>query len=496
MRIGNGILPPEVLGDVFNNTLPDTPNVFSRKRLIELCLVCKDWRDAAHSDGRLWSGINLEFTSQTQVFSYRKVLAWLDRSRGRPKRLAVVAAGRTINCAETSLCSASNPALAQFLLQVPALDHLHLEFRTSRCFKNLCSSMKSLSEGHELAPRSLDSSSFPVNSLSLKVAYFTHDDRTNPKHIFNSLPGVSALQLNFPATNTGRSTAIFLPPIASLFSPSILQPITNLSIGCNWPFRDIAVLLNSCVNIEELAVDLRGFEDGVNLLPRKQVSLPKVRVLRLRGIIPLSLKSLDFLKLRAISEFDVQFGHRGMILQILEIYHTESWEKFLWRHAETLRILRIEDLKVPEEHLLSMIPTKLPMLEELHLNRVYFNADIFDYWTPTLPSEVEGSMWFPRLKTLEVLHLPPEFDSKKVLTFLRTRRSHHEESTRKEEQGVVRGVFRSPPDSMQRLVLTYERWVSQRMGKIQEYSGEILELSAVLRRAGILVNMGPKYVGR
>ncbi|KAF5311673.1 hypothetical protein D9611_009541 [Ephemerocybe angulata] len=507
MRMGNGVLPPEVLGEIFNLSLPDTPSVFSRRSLIDLCLVCKDWRDAAHLDGRLWSGINLEFTSKTQPFCYSKALAWIKRSGGRPKSLAIVTACRnhTINNCASSTCSASNRALAQFLIHVPALEHLSLEVKAAQCFRNLCASMKRYAEEVDPSPRSLDSSEFPVKSLSLHVGLFTPQDPGHPTYMFESLPGISNLQIKFPTIHSENDFLhVFDPspavPGRRLLSPNILEPITRLSMGCNWPLQDVAAVLESCMNIKELILDLDNLEcdDPGGLLHERGISLPKVRVLRLRNIAPFSLQILNFLRLQSISELDVKFGSPGMVYrQILDTqYHTEPWEMFMREHAGTLRILRMEDVSVPEAQRLSMIPANLPLLEHLVLDRVYFNADIFHYWSSTPPTEEEGGMWFPRLKSLELLRLGTGFDPDEVLAYLRTRRPFHEEITGIGEERAVRPVFHGPPDSIQHLVMTYDRAESRGMGRSWEYSEKVLGIARALRRAGILVSLGPKFTRR
>ncbi|KAF6748471.1 hypothetical protein DFP72DRAFT_1015076, partial [Ephemerocybe angulata] len=83
-------VPLEVLGEIFANAVPSVLDEGARNTLLDLCLVCKNWREAALHYPRLWSGVALK-SKQLNIatFDGDAVMLWLNRAGGVPKTLTI-----------------------------------------------------------------------------------------------------------------------------------------------------------------------------------------------------------------------------------------------------------------------------------------------------------------------------------------------------------------------------------------------------------------------
>ncbi|TEB40266.1 hypothetical protein FA13DRAFT_1618562, partial [Coprinellus micaceus] len=51
--------PTELLGEIFSTMMPSILDEKGRRQLVDLQLVCREWRDASHLVNGLWSGIEV-----------------------------------------------------------------------------------------------------------------------------------------------------------------------------------------------------------------------------------------------------------------------------------------------------------------------------------------------------------------------------------------------------------------------------------------------------
>ncbi|KAF6741744.1 hypothetical protein DFP72DRAFT_1083184 [Ephemerocybe angulata] len=504
MNTGNRTLNADILDSLFNIYLPDVGDVVSRRKITELCLVSKEWRDAAILNSRLWSRLKLEIRTKSQPFSSKKALAWIERSGGYPKtvEVAILCCGKESDdrCPSDS-CSASNLGLVEFMLHVPSLHHLSIEFKSAQCFKNLCASMKHQSELASLSPaRSLDSPLFPVTTLALKIVQFSIEDHKSAARdgfMFDTLPPVSNLRLELPTskdlghTRNRQETAI-VP--SKLFSPRILQSLTRLSLRSDLFLDQIAQLLEGCSNIEDLSLSYflqTCFGQPYRQSTDKEIKLPKVRVLRLKHIAEETMDVLGILRVHDISRFELSCGKISSRTENPEVLRPTLLKTFIQSQASTLRSLRIHNLTIDEPVLQAVLPASLQALEHLVLDRVGFKVDVFQHWIDTPPTEEEGGKWFPNLKTLELHDLDTDYNMGTLFSFLRARRPYRVESGQ-DGQDVT---FLGPPDSIKRLVLTF-RLPSLKWGERQAHSEEVMEAVRILERGGVVVELGSKYLKR
>ncbi|KAJ2932348.1 hypothetical protein H1R20_g4749, partial [Candolleomyces eurysporus] len=57
-------IPAEVLGEVFSLVLPVTLDHQGREQLLDFCLVCKLWRDAALAAGWIWGSVSVDINGE------------------------------------------------------------------------------------------------------------------------------------------------------------------------------------------------------------------------------------------------------------------------------------------------------------------------------------------------------------------------------------------------------------------------------------------------
>ena len=113
-------IPPEVLGEIFSYiALADMgsgPKV--HQRLLDLCLVCKAWRQAAMSCPRLWCHLRDFELHALAPNHFDRATVWLNRGGVLPKHLEFIEShgteGPTHRVNLPALpCSLSNSSLAR-----------------------------------------------------------------------------------------------------------------------------------------------------------------------------------------------------------------------------------------------------------------------------------------------------------------------------------------------------------------------------------------------
>ncbi|KAF6748473.1 hypothetical protein DFP72DRAFT_916037 [Ephemerocybe angulata] len=504
MRSGYDTLPPEILGEVFCFSLLHTVvlDEQSQLHLLTICLVCKAWRDAAHLNHHLWRGIGqLRIQSRGALFSHRKAISWLSRSGSLRKSVGI-----TLSCplqgwagCEENQCTGSNAGLAKFLHRVSPMEHLSLEFSgTSECYFNLCASMKRESDRSATALRSLDTGTLPLTSLALSFnnTFALQLGASQSGCLFNTLPPITSLELRLSSLPFGVANP-FVEELQThkIFSRSILRALTSFTIRCDWPLNQLARLLEPCVNIEELTLFIGHsayFQDPATTesVRRIGVQLPKMRTLRLRHLLPSAMRLLEILPVNRVTNLDLSFPGSGLWETQQNVRSCSPfWAAFIRRNADTLRFIRLHDVKISSVILLEMLPSHLISLETLILDRVNFNSDVFRHWTlPPIDVE-EGAKWFPKLKTIKILQAFPTFDPEAVFSFLTARRPFHAEP---EEGNAI--SFGEPSDGIKQLVITYQLPIGQGNLVLQAADEEVESICSALRRGGMLVHVGPRYL--
>ncbi|KAJ2932333.1 hypothetical protein H1R20_g4758, partial [Candolleomyces eurysporus] len=116
-------MPIDILGEIFHYVLPYVLDDKGRQQLIDLCLVCKCWRDAAHAMRQLWSGVSIPMDGG--LLSTKKAVLWFQRSGASRKTLEVKSKGSGhYGCDKMgSRCKMECGPLAKLLADGPALDH-------------------------------------------------------------------------------------------------------------------------------------------------------------------------------------------------------------------------------------------------------------------------------------------------------------------------------------------------------------------------------------
>jgi hypothetical protein len=139
-------IPAEVLGQVVTLVLPVTLSYWERRQLLNFCLVCKPWRDAALAARWIWRSVGVGLDELYHAFE--EIGFWLNRSGDFPKSLEVLMNHGFESDDDDGLdaeCKSANRVLAQSLTDGPILDHLHLRYHDSRCFGNLVKALHSYS---------------------------------------------------------------------------------------------------------------------------------------------------------------------------------------------------------------------------------------------------------------------------------------------------------------------------------------------------------------
>jgi hypothetical protein len=81
-------VPGEVWGQIFLLSVAPVLDDFGRDALVNLSLVCWNWRHAALGTLRLWGGIKI-FLYHTGRLSYDEIATWLGRSGTMPKTVEI-----------------------------------------------------------------------------------------------------------------------------------------------------------------------------------------------------------------------------------------------------------------------------------------------------------------------------------------------------------------------------------------------------------------------
>ncbi|KAJ2929713.1 hypothetical protein H1R20_g7391, partial [Candolleomyces eurysporus] len=436
-------LPPELLGEVFSFLIyPIFPELDEwdgfdamvgydvgrgRNALINLCLVCRAWRDAAYATPPLWSRLDLHWDS----LDLEKVTQWLSRSRGVPKSLVIYPRDW-----QQELTDDHFTILEELLTAGPPLDRLDLRMlngpeEDEAHLQRLVDLLKPVPDVKLPLP--------PWNSLRTFTLQFYGSYAQLSDVVIPHFPHLTSLHLRLPYfyeedfwDDDDQSVPFDIPQ-------DILEGLTKLTLSnCDWTGCTILALIRWCRNIETLTV--RYFEGSwMNMdspflqdLSSTGVLLPAVQCLRLGNLRRDQSDILRFLRTPSLVELDLSFDLRDEDGNFeypedadYEYPNLESLESNILSLVKNptssdrdvdLRRLRLHDLFISASSLASIL-INLPSLSHLTLDEVWFDSTLFKQL------EAAGTKCLPRLEVLELLNVPECFHIPDVYAFVASRRS-------------------------------------------------------------------------
>ncbi|KAJ2932341.1 hypothetical protein H1R20_g4750, partial [Candolleomyces eurysporus] len=477
-------IPVEVLGRIFSLALPTTLDDNDREQLLDFCLVCKLWRDAALAAEWLWSRVRVE----TSRNSFEKIVSWYKKSGKSPKSLEVaieLCEDGEEDCADLgSECKSGNAVLARLLTDGPILDHLDLNYQGSKCFWNLVEALHFYDTISKPKTRPWDR----LRSLALGFDWEWEEPDDKLESTFHHIPSsVTSLSFRLPiADETWDGDNILDIP---LHVPSdVLQRLTCLTFTSDWTGDHGLQLLKHCQNVETLTLDILSknpFGNPSDFTPPKLmdsiVHLPQLRSLRLRRLLPVAVNIFLFLNTPHLVSLDIQLFPREPEMTPEASSFAKTVLSFIERSEcqTTLRLLCIRECPFTDEELATLL-RGLPFITHLTLDDVPIkeNGNVFHKLCfPTLT--------LPHLQALKLLELPPQFRFGDVEDFLQARRPVQFNN------GAF--VFEGPPDSLKKVVATYQKtsapWLKDRSDNTPYISA--------LRHSGTFISVGPsEYHGR
>ncbi|KAF6741737.1 hypothetical protein DFP72DRAFT_239953 [Ephemerocybe angulata] len=489
-------VPLEVLGEIFANAVPSVLDEGARNTLLDLCLVCKNWREAALHYPRLWSGVVLK-SKQLNIatFDGDAVMLWLNRAGGVPKTLRIQASCVDGDChkgRDSKDCQLANPALASMLAAIPNLDTLSLECYFVDCLQHLIRSMGRLKLGYTWM-------TLPVRSLSLK---FTEQWVVSREYCGAAytlkVPPVASLSVSLPRHFQSIQRRSKEQPI-QIISPGTFKHIRTFFISTDWSLECLLETLKQCVNVETLTLDLHNgsgftFDGPIRDSHRRSgIHLPKLRTLHLVNHATSKSWILEILRTPVLANLDISFTTnyrrpakvRQDQLSAAEI---KAWGACLKQYSKTLRTLRIHDIEVGRSCSLSNLFTApFPSLIRLTIDRVEKDS-LFFYNLRTPPKK--NGRWFPRLETLEVLEAPANFDAEGPISFVAGKTT---------DRVLKNGWYVdkcNPPRvrTVKSILVTYHRDPALKGGVCKEQPKQTEDAAAEFRKGGTVVTIGPRFV--
>ncbi|KAJ2936453.1 hypothetical protein H1R20_g638, partial [Candolleomyces eurysporus] len=481
-------VPLEVLGAIFEMALPERTKQDYSSRVLKLCLVCKNWRDAAHLTRRLWSELHLS----DDHIHYRKIVNWFNRAGSLPKTLEVNAKCGVRYLSKPERCHLPGHDVSRLLTSGPSLHHLSLTCTSPRCFLKMVDALETFAPAPSpyAEPRPFDA----IQSLTLTFTGAWVEPTNPSESAFHRIPtSVTSLQLCLP--NHDEAFGYSNPESAPLhLPPHLLMNLTAFSIGCDWEGGlQLATALGHCINVETLTIDFRDSitwwydadEPSIERFRADGLLLPKVRTLSLERATPASIAILELLKTPALETLNV---HVSMFYEEMEVAEEYSLAADLHAFIKdrsqceaTFRSLRLECLEIQGEELKSLLQG-LPTITHLVLDYVNVKPSSFNDVLAQLAVKRDRK-FLPNLESLKIFGLPPQWagDDTSLICFLDERRSHDFMNIR---DGCI---FQDPPDSLKELVLTFRR--TSRLRDHALHNNPSVKLFR--KHCGVLFNIGP-----
>ncbi|RXW22976.1 hypothetical protein EST38_g2863 [Candolleomyces aberdarensis] len=448
--------PVEVLSEIFTFVVPYVLGDYDRQDMLNLALVCKNWRNAVFLAHRLWSG--LEVTLRT-LPACSKITGWFGRSGNVPRTLKFVSHWHKGCTAEGSQCKRWAVPVAKLLTRGPSLHHLALDLSGIECFRSIVEALESCKVGMEQRP--WDS----VKKFTLSLQTDCNEPPPPSESIYKLLPpSVTSFHLTLPSAwdiTAGEwelQDIFFTMPLH--VPSSFLETLTTFFISCNWPGRQLFEVLQKCVNVLALTIDLQhegppyDLQDPFFLnLSDVRLVLPEVRTLRIHRCTPAGIHVLDFLQAPRLVALDL--GFQGGGASELSAYHDfiEILQNLLLESEceETFQSFRLANARIKTQELKRLFSSSLcSIVIHLTLEDVTL-VDELEYWD--LYRFLSWPDHLPFLKTLELLRLPRlRSYIHELLDFLKER-----QPLEKRDGKVVLPTDGSGVSLLEKLVVTFEK---------------------------------------
>ena len=373
-------LPLEILGQIFEASFAPGMSSECMKRLSNLCLVCRTWREAALGHHRLWSSLEVKTLFTPRV--YDKVEAWFTRAGTTPKSLVVRSPYHQYCWVEEELiCRFTAPGLLKQLLEGSRLDHLTLSCPTSHCLLSLTK---------RLTPSVFYKASPWSNLRSLRLVVNTQWEMDSEPYeavdqIFHRLPPVKSLHLHVPgykyhippSSPRADQRRLIIPQLA-------LVRLTNFTLDCDWHYDVVARILRPCCNIQTLTIHLKSSSLGYSRYAppddsasENTIVFPRLKVLRLRQANPKALEFLSQLETPTLAELDISFEVAGFAWRTVG-WSADHWEGYIGAYVSrsncefTLHRFRLHAVTISSSTLEELLPGYFPWLRVLTLDCVNF----------------------------------------------------------------------------------------------------------------------------
>jgi hypothetical protein len=435
----------------------------ARSKLIQLCLVCKAWRDAVYATPYLWSRLDIYWPS----LDFDKVVRWFGLARGHPRKRLCISPTYMYGFKEWQF-----DVLKRLMEEGPLIEYLELD---------MINGVNGLGEGGRLYAAMVRRLKYPKRRemkgkrpWDLVKSFSIHSDFANAnvkdliipfQHLTTlhlALPGFyDFISWNYEAEGADSQTPFNLPP-------TTLQNLTTLSITqCDWKRSVLVALLKWCTNVEHLtlayitAASLDADDDDDDdlslVLSSTGVLLPALKVLLLRNldprvgrVYPADYQSvLGVLRMPNLEELDMGFA------KVLEWHPEDAGDdpedpEYRWQDCEllergmrafgervmkeakakagaeatgehnrsepedehagsgsgepALKRLRLHNLYISSKSLTSILQALPPSISHLTLDSVYSDSTLFK----RLEQASEKSALLPKLQTLELLNIKRE----------------------------------------------------------------------------------------
>ncbi|KAF6748511.1 hypothetical protein DFP72DRAFT_1074130 [Ephemerocybe angulata] len=429
-------LPPEILAEIFSSSVEGILDSEGRDALLDLGLVCKNWRRASLGSHRLWASISVD-RHQCNETSYQKIVAWLNRSGDLPKTFMFDHIDLDYcECEDhdpaEEPCQMSNPALIKLLSVGPKLHKLVLRCSSHLCFRTLLENIGP--EPDLMNPRPWDT----LQSLELELATADSSPWDEPleasKSLFYHLPQVKSLELHIPWSSSAfEGDPSDTKTVALNVPPRLLQGLKAFTLHCDWQGSHILSMLQHCENLETLGVDFRGEalqydEDDVlvHKFTASRLLLPKLHTIRLQYTTIENTAILDFLRAPSLRNLrlDMEYSHAHQAVEfqkpLLNFIKASNCER-------TLQSFHLQNLSLPAMKLAHVL-LDLPLLTTVIIDHRPLDGETFwrqmHYHALKSRRNGESPLCLPRLQELQTLYVPVDGRAvvRAVAKFLRENR--------------------------------------------------------------------------
>ncbi|KAJ2913823.1 hypothetical protein MD484_g6600, partial [Candolleomyces efflorescens] len=439
-------IPAEIWGEIFKNVFPDHMTLKDIRNLTRICLVCKQWNDAARLTHRLWSRMSLRLSHEERTVylpPFSKVDAWLKRSGAVPRSLKVDARDvyAPVHCrtSGTPRCSLPKALFVQLLTEGPALDELIVACSTARCFYNLLDLVKNKIK----TPNTCAWDGLRSLTLSFSYNRTWNDSRVQAHSIFQGIlpTSITSLHLHLPCGYMGFRNISRTRELKLLIPKALLERLTSFTIGCNWAGTQIIDAVQHCTNVEHLTIDFgMDFKGWPEDDPRIQelllagIPLLRLRTLRLSNGRPPAAELLKYLRAPSLVALDIVGGDPAFICALAIPLRSFIYDQS--KCDSTLHHLSIEGAAVQYYEDLQILLQALPSIKHLVCRSLIFRG--FQKQYRGIFETLTSPGLLPHLETLKVLDASCDYVDLEFLSAFR--RTRWQAARDENGQGTLRSV--------------------------------------------------------